>query len=144
MADADPIVITPRLAIPRDEITMRASRSSGPGGQHVNTSSTRIELTWNVADSPSISGEQRARLLAKLGSRLDGTGTLRLVAQSGRSQLRNKEEALARFAEVVAEGLVVPKARRATRPTKAAKRERLHDKRKRGALKKERKRQDDN
>lgn len=143
MADADPILVTPRLAIPRDEVTLRASRSSGPGGQHVNTSSTRIELTWNVTDSPSLSGEQRARLLARLGPRLDGTGTLRLVAQSARSQLRNKEEAIARMAELVAEALVVPKVRRATRPTKAAKRERLESKRKRGALKKERRRRDD-
>ncbi|MDZ4259078.1 MAG: alternative ribosome rescue aminoacyl-tRNA hydrolase ArfB [Gemmatimonadales bacterium] len=142
MADGDPIPISPRLAIPREEVTLRASRSSGPGGQHVNTSSTRIELTWNISDSPSLSPEQRERLLTRLASRLDSSGTLRLVSQTGRSQLRNKEEAVARFAAIVAQALVVPKTRRPTRPSKAAKRERLDDKRKRGALKKERKRRE--
>jgi ribosome-associated protein len=143
MSESDAIPITPRLAIPRDEVTLRATRSSGPGGQHVNTSSTRVELTWNVAASPSLSLEQRERLLAKLAPRLDGSGTLRVVAQSERSQLRNRDEAITRFAAIVAQALVVPKTRRPTRPTKAAKRERLDDKRKRGALKKERKRRDD-
>lgn len=143
MADGDPIPISPRLAIPREEVTLRASRSSGPGGQHVNTSSTRIELTWNIADSPSLSPEQRERLLTRLASRLDSSGTLRLVSQTGRSQLRNKEEAVARLAELVAEALVVPKVRRATRPSKSAKRERLDQKRKRGALKQERRRTGD-
>lgn len=143
MTESDAIPITPRLAIPRDEVTLRATRSSGPGGQHVNTSSTRVELTWNVAASPSLSLEQRERLLAKLAPRLDSSGTLRVVAQSERSQLRNRDEAITRFAAIVAQALVVPKTRRPTRPTKAAKRERLDDKRKRGALKKERKRRDD-
>jgi ribosome-associated protein len=143
MSESDAIPITPRLAIPRDEVTLRATRSSGPGGQHVNTSSTRVELTWNVAASPSLSLVQRERLLAKLAPRLDGSGTLRVVAQSERSQLRNRDEAITRFAAIVAQALVVPKTRRPTRPTKAAKRERLDDKRKRGALKKERKRRDD-
>lgn len=143
MADGDPIPISPRLAIPREEVTLRASRSSGPGGQHVNTSSTRIELTWNISDSPSLSPEQRERLLTRLASRLDSSGTLRLVSQTGRSQLRNKEEAVARLAELVAEALVVPKVRRATRPSKSAKRERLDQKRKRGALKRERRRTGD-
>lgn len=143
MADADVIEINRRLAIPRSELTFRATRSSGPGGQHVNTSSTRIELTWNVAESPSLAPEQRERLLQRLVARLDGTGTLRLVAQSGRSQLRNREEAVARFAEILAEALVVPKVRRATKPSKAAKRVRLDEKRKRGALKKERRTRDD-
>lgn len=143
MSESDAIPITPRLAIPREEITQRATRSSGPGGQHVNTSSTRVELTWNVAASPSLSESQRERLLAKLATRLDGSGTLRVVAQSERSQLRNREEAIARFAAMVAQALVVPKTRRPTRPSKAAKRERLETKRKRGALKKERRRRDD-
>ncbi len=143
MTDSDAIAITPRLAIPREEVTLRATRSSGPGGQHVNTSSTRVELTWSVAESPSLTEAQRERLLAKLATRIDGTGTLRVVAQSERSQLRNREEAVARFAAILAQALVVPKTRRPTRPTKAAKRERLDDKRKRGALKKERKRRDD-
>jgi ribosome-associated protein len=143
MTESDAIPITPRLAIPREEITLRATRSSGPGGQHVNTSSTRVELTWNVTESPSLSPEQRERLLGKLATRLDSSGTLRVVAQSERSQLRNREEAISRFAALVAQALVVPKIRRPTRPSKSAKRERLDDKRKRGALKKERKRRDD-
>lgn len=143
MADADPIEITPRLAIPRDEVTLRATRSGGPGGQHVNTSSTRIELTWSVADSPSLAPEQRERLLQRLAPRLDRHGTLRLVAQAERSQHRNREAVLERFAEVVAAALVVPKVRRATRPTAASKRARLDDKRKRSAIKRDRRRRDD-
>jgi ribosome-associated protein len=143
MTDDGPIPITARLAIPRDELELKATRSGGPGGQHVNTSSTRIELTWNVAQSPSLWEDERARLLDKLAHRLDSAGQLRIVAQGERSQLQNREAALARFAEVVARALVVPKRRKATRPTKASKEKRLESKKQRGALKRERQRRTD-
>lgn len=138
MDESDLIPITPRLAIPRAELALRATRSGGPGGQHVNTSSTRIELVWNVAASPSLSPIERERLLTKLAHRLDSDGQLRIVAQEERSQLRNREAAIARFAAMVAQALVVPKVRRATRPTKASKAKRLDTKRHRGAIKRDR------
>lgn len=138
MDESDLIPITPRLAIPRAELTLRATRSGGPGGQHVNTSSTRIELVWNVATSPSLSPVQRERLLTKLAHRLDSDGQLRIVAQEERSQLRNREAAIARFTAMIAQALVVPKVRRATRPTKASKAKRLDTKRHRGAIKRDR------
>lgn len=143
MTDDGPIPINARLAIPRDELDLKATRSGGPGGQHVNTSSTRIELTWNVAHSPSLWEDERARLLEKLAHRLDSAGQLRIVAQGERSQLQNREAALARFAEVVAKALVVPKRRKATRPTKASKEKRLENKKQRSALKRERQRRND-
>jgi ribosome-associated protein len=143
MADEDWIEVTPTLRIPRSEVVLRASRSGGPGGQHVNTSSSRIELTWDVAGSLSLPDETRAWLRRRLANRLDTTGQLRLVAQEERSQLRNRAAVLERFRDLVARAMVVPRTRKPTRPTKAAKRARLDDKRHRAAIKKERKRRDD-
>lgn len=143
MADDDWIEVTSALRIPRSELVLRASRSGGPGGQHVNTSSTRIELTWDVAGSLSLADATRAWLLRRLATRLDTTGQLRLVAQEERSQLRNREAVLQRFRELVARAMVVPKTRKPTKPSKAAKRARRDDKTRRAAIKKERKRQDD-
>ncbi|HEY3934041.1 MAG TPA: alternative ribosome rescue aminoacyl-tRNA hydrolase ArfB [Gemmatimonadales bacterium] len=140
MAEHEPVEISAALTIPRDELLLRASRSGGPGGQHVNTSSSRIELVWDVATSPSLDETQRSRLLSKLASRLDSDGQLRLVAQDERSQLRNREAVLQRFREVIAAALVVPRARKRTRVPRQAKRARLDSKRKRGALKRERQR----
>ena len=143
MANEDWIEVTPALRIPRSEVVLRASRSGGPGGQHVNTSSTRIELTWDVAGSLSLPDDTRAWLQRRLATRLDTTGQLRLVAQEARSQLRNREAVLERFRELVARAMVVPKTRKSTKPTRAAKRARLNDKRRRAAIKRERRRQDD-
>lgn len=136
----EPIAVSDTLAIPREELVLRASRSSGPGGQHVNTSSTRVELVWDLAASPSLDDASRARLLTRLASRLDTAGNLRLVAQEERSQLRNRQAVLERFAEIVSAALVIPRARKRTRPSRAAKRARLDTKRKRGAQKRERQR----
>jgi ribosome-associated protein len=124
--------------VPLAELEFRASRSGGPGGQHVNTSSTRVEVTWDVAGSPALSDEQCQRLLARLASRLDGTGRLRLVSSSTRSQLRNREDVTERLREVVAQALVVPKTRKRTRPPRAAKAARLESKRRRSATKRDR------
>ncbi len=142
MADGDPLQVSPALAIPREELLFRASRSGGPGGQHVNTSSTRIEVVWNVLESPTLNDYQREALLRRLATRLDSTGQIRVVSQAGRSQLQNRETALERLAELVAAALLEPKKRKATKPTKASKARRVDDKKKRGALKKERRARD--
>lgn len=138
MADGDPIRLSAHLAIPRDELVLKATRSGGPGGQHVNTSSTRIELVWDLAASPSLDEPTREHLLARLASRLDGQGRLRLVAQSERSQFRNREEVLQRFEDVLVRALVIPKHRKPTKPTRASKTRRLEAKKRRGATKRDR------
>ena len=128
------------LSIPLDELTYRASRSGGPGGQHVNTSSTRIEVVWDIAASPSLDDAQRARLLDQLATRLDKEGRLRLVSGATRSQLQNRVDVTARLARVVAAGLHVPRPRKRTKPSRAAKAARLEAKRKRAGLKASRRR----
>jgi ribosome-associated protein len=138
MPDMGFLEVSPDLRVPLMELEFRASRSGGPGGQHVNTSSTRVEVTWDVAGSPALSEEQRQRLLTRLASRLDGTGRLRLVSSSTRSQLRNREDVTERLREVVAQALLVPKARKRTRPPRAAKAARLESKRRRSATKRDR------
>jgi ribosome-associated protein len=138
MIDGNDLVVTPQLSIPYAELEYRASRSGGPGGQHVNTSSTRIEVWWDVAGSPTLTPEQRAQLLERLESRLDSNGRLRLVSSGSRSQLRNREDVTERLRSVVAAALVVRKRRKATKPSRAAKAARLEAKRRRAALKERR------
>jgi ribosome-associated protein len=138
MPDMGFLEVSPDLRVPLAELEFRASRSGGPGGQHVNTSSTRVEVTWDVAGSPALSEEQRQRLLVRLASRLDGTGRIRLVSSGTRSQLRNREDVTERLREVVAQALVVPKARKRTRTPRAAKAARLENKRRRAATKRDR------
>jgi ribosome-associated protein len=130
--------ITPTLLLPLPELDYRATRSGGPGGQHVNTSSTRIEVWWDIGGSPTLTDDQRARLLSRLATRLDGEGRLRIVASESRSQLRNREAATERLREVVAAALAVPKPRKRTKPSRAAKAARLEAKRRRAATKRER------
>jgi len=134
--------VTDDVAIPRSELTFRATRSGGPGGQHVNTSSTRVELIWNVDQSAALTDEQRARIREKLASRIDANGNLRVVASVHRSQARNRDEAEARLAAMVERALRIPKARRKTRPPRAAKEARLEEKKKRSERKKRRGRVD--
>jgi ribosome-associated protein len=124
--------IDERLSIPLVEITLRTSRSSGPGGQHANVTASRVEASFDVLASASLSGAQRARVLARAGDRIVA------VAQDERSQLRNRELALKRLAERLAKALAVPRRRRATRPTAASRARRLQDKRKAGRRKLER------
>ena len=128
--------ITPELAIPRSELTYRATRAGGPGGQHVNTSSTRVELTWDVASSPSLGDEQRARILARLARRIDSSGVLSMTDATTRSQHRNRERVTERFAEVVASAFVEKKKRKATKVPRAVKQARLDEKKKRSQTKK--------
>jgi ribosome-associated protein len=140
MADDGMLDISPELRLPLSELDVRASRAGGPGGQHVNTSSTRVEVWWDVATSRALSEEQRQRLLARLAGRLDRSGRLRVVEGGSRSQLRNREAATERLARLVAEALRIPKARKRTRPSRAAKAARLEAKRRRAAVKRERRR----
>ncbi len=140
MADDGMLDISPELRLPLSELDVRASRAGGPGGQHVNTSSTRVELWWDVAGSRALSEEQRQRLLARLAGRLDRTGRLRVVEGGSRSQLRNRQAATERLTRLVAEALRIPKTRKRTRPSRAAKAARLEAKRRRAAVKRERRR----
>ena len=102
MADENFLDIPPDLRLPLAELDYQASRSGGPGGQHVNTSSTRIEVWWDVEQSPTLTEGQRAQLLEGLRSRLDSSGRLRLVSSGSRSQLRNREDVTERLRSVVA------------------------------------------
>ncbi len=142
MAEDALLRVTDDLWIPRGELAYKATRSGGPGGQHVNTSSTRVELTWNVGASPSLSPEQRARVLEKLANRIDGEGVIHLASSEHRSQHQNREAATARLAELLAQALHVPKPRRKTRMPRAARESRLRAKRMRSDTKRSRGRVD--
>jgi ribosome-associated protein len=132
--------VSPALTIPASELGWRFSRSSGPGGQHVNTSDSRVELLWDIADSGVLSDGQRLRLLTHLGPRIVA-GVITVAASERRSQLRNREIALAKLSALVAEGLAPEAARRrATRPTQGSNRRRLAAKEQRSATKRQRKR----
>jgi ribosome-associated protein len=132
--------VSAALTIPAAELAWRFSRSSGPGGQHVNTSDSRVELSWNVAGSAVLSDAQRLTLATRLGRRLIA-GVITVTASEHRSQLRNRELALAKLSAVVAEGLA-PGAphRRATKPTRGSNRRRLAAKEQRAATKLQRRR----
>ncbi|PPF83090.1 aminoacyl-tRNA hydrolase [Pseudoclavibacter sp. RFBJ3] len=128
------------LTIPAAELGWRFSRSSGPGGQHVNTSDSRVELFWNVGASLVLSDEQRRMLLSRLGKRLV-SGVVTVASSERRSQLRNREAALEKLANLVREGLAPPgPKRRATKPTKGSQRRRLESKGQRSATKAQRRR----
>ena len=132
--------VSPALTIPASELRWRFSRSSGPGGQHVNTSDSRAELYWDVTASRALTHAQRALLLARLHRRLVG-GVITVAASEQRSQLRNRETALAKLAEIVAAGLAPEAtARRATKPTRGSGRRHLAAKQQRSATKRQRQR----
>lgn len=143
MDDSVYLSVSPDLAIPRSELEYRATRSGGAGGQHVNTSSTRIELLWDLRRSTAITDEQRERLYAKLAARLDSDGRVRVVASDRRSQGQNRQAADSRLATLVRAALVIPKKRRPTKPTRASKEKRLADKKRRGERKRDRRDFDD-
>ena len=128
--------VSEELTIPSSELVFRTSRSGGPGGQHVNTSSTRVELIWSVRDSPSLTDAQRELIFEKLGNRITAAGDIVLAEGGSRSQLRNRKVVTARLRELLADALTPPKPRRRTRPPPAAKEERLREKRRRSELKK--------
>lgn len=124
--------IDSELTIPLAEVTVRVSRSSGPGGQHANVTSSRVEASFDVLSSSTLSDAQRELLLARVGPRVVA------IAQDARSQARNRELALARLSERLASALAVPKRRRATRPTAASRERRLAAKRRGTERKRER------
>jgi ribosome-associated protein len=124
--------------IPDAELSFRATRAGGPGGQHVNQTSTRVEIRWQVTASPSLTEKQRERLLEKLSSRIDSRGFIRVVAEERRSQLRNREAAVERLNKLVQAALKTPKPRKKTKPSAAAKRKRLETKRQRSIQKQQR------
>jgi ribosome-associated protein len=133
-----PLDVRPDLRIPADELHESASRSSGPGGQHVNKTETRVTLRWNVRDSRALREEQRARLLARLSGRLTRRGHLVVHAQRTRSRAQNRELARQRLAELVRDALHAPAARVATRASRAQRERRLEAKRRRSAIKRAR------
>jgi ribosome-associated protein len=126
---AEELKIDERLSIPLAEIELRASRSSGPGGQHANVTASRVEAVFDVGASATLDEAQRARLIERAGSPVTA------VAQEARGQARNRELALRRLAAKVAAGLRTPRRRRATRPTRAARARRLEQKRRIGERK---------
>jgi ribosome-associated protein len=130
----DPMVVTRSVRVPLSEIELRVSRSSGPGGQHANVTASRVEAVFDVESAPSLSDEQRRRVMARVGPRLTA------VAQDTRSQARNRELALERLRSRLAAALAVPRTRRATKPTAASRAERVEAKRRRGELKRARRR----
>ena len=129
------IVINSHLIISSSEIAYHTTRSSGPGGQHVNKAETQVELLYDVAHSPSLTEAQRQRILSQLKNLIDQDGVLHLTAQSERSQLRNREIVTVRFQEMLAAALRVPKKRRPTKPTAASQTRRVESKKRRGQIK---------
>jgi ribosome-associated protein len=129
------IEITPSLAIEEGEIEQSFVRASGPGGQHVNKTSTAVQLRFDARRSPSLPNDVALRLMRLAGSRLTRDGVIVILAQSERSLKRNREEALARLVALIREATIVPKARKATRPPRAATERRLATKERRAKVK---------
>jgi len=140
---ADDIIINDKITLPAAELSYTASRSSGPGGQHVNTTDSRIQVRWNIAASAVFTDTQKNRLRRGLQSRLTESGDLILASDAHRSQRRNREEVSQRLAALIREHLTPPKPRKKTRPTQASKKRRLDDKKRRSQLKKNRSGGDD-
>ena len=130
------------FTVPEHELRFRASPAAGPGGQHVNRSSTRVEVRWDIANSTSVSDSQLELLLQKLGSRVDSRGVLRVTADERRSQYRNREAAIERLNDLVNKALKRPRPRKKTKPPASAAEKRLVEKKRRAELKRERRRPD--
>jgi ribosome-associated protein len=135
MPDDTILKITDTLDIPLAELHFQFSRSRGPGGQHVNRSATQVELTFDVANSPSLNEAQRARILSGLKSYIDTRGTLHLSSQTTRSQHRNRAEVIERFQRLLQQALYIPKRRVPTRLPPKAKEQRLAEKRRKSTIK---------
>jgi ribosome-associated protein len=144
MSDSAPVAaenllqVNEALSIPRNELDVRVSRASGAGGQHVNKTSSRVEIFWNIRGSRALSEEQRSRLTEKLASKLTTEGSIRVVASDMRSQSRNRDLAEERLADLVRRALIIPRKRRATKPTRAAKEARLESKKRHSTKKRDR------
>ena len=144
LSDSDDVIlINTRVRVPLRELTYRASRASGPGGQNVNKTESAVELLFDLAHTTAMTDDERRRAMAKLTTYLDGDGVIHIESQSERSQLRNREEATRRFAQLLREALVVPKPRRKTRPTRSSVEARLSSKKREGTIKKMRRTSDE-
>lgn len=132
------LYINAQLSIPSDEITFQFSRSGGPGGQNVNRTATQVELRFDVEGSPSLTAEQKALMRHRLRSYIDTRGVLHLFSQATSSQMRNREEVLARFQYLVQQSLHVARKRIATRPSRSARETRLESKRRHSLTKRSR------
>ena len=130
--EPEALQISDSVSIPLTELEYRFSRSSGPGGQHVQKSSTRVELLFDVANSPSLDDQQRARVLKRLAGYVDSAGMLHLTSQSERSQWRNRQEAISRFRALMEKALKRQRRRKPTRPSTASREKRLRDKKRQG------------
>jgi len=132
---ANDLPVQENLLIPASELSEQVSTSGGPGGQHVNKTSSRVTLRWNIAQSQALTLWQRSRLLQQLASRLTSTGELLVQVDQTRSQHSNRSLARQRLVAIVAKALERQKARRKTRPTRASQRRRVDGKKQRGAVK---------
>ena len=135
---ADSLPVDATHAIPRYELMVRATRSGGPGGQHVNTSSSRVEVRWNPLESGALTPDEKERIAHRLASRLDSAGWIRVAASDTRSQRQNRLLAEQRLASLVARALHVRKKRVRTSPTRSSQEERLRVKKLRGRRKRDR------
>ena len=126
------------MQIPESELNITFARSSGAGGQNVNKTSTKVIIHWSVGKSAVLTDEEKVRVREKLANRINNEDELVLMSEEERSQLQNRESAIARLQELVTEALHVPKKRRPTRPSKSSKLKRLEGKKIRSQIKKER------
>jgi ribosome-associated protein len=129
------IIVTDRISIPEDELRFTASLSSGPGGQNVNKLNTRVTLWFDVVNSPSLSPEDKALLMSRLGSRISKDGVMRVISQQTRSQVANREVAVERFVQLLRTALKRTKVRKKMGLSNAAKLRRLEEKKQRSILK---------
>lgn len=132
------IEVTSDITIPSEELTITASRSSGPGGQNVNKVNTKVTLSFDVGQSPSLNDEQKSLIFNRLATRINKEGQLRISSQSSRSQWTNRETVLIRFADLIREALKTRPPRKRTRVSQQAKRKRLENKKHRALIKKTR------
>lgn len=135
---AKPVKVS-KLHIPIEELEISFAKSSGPGGQNVNKTNTKVQLSWQLMHSPALTDSKRELLLKNLQSKLTVDGRLVIVSDRFRSQDRNREDCLLKFAAIIEKATFIPKARKKTKPTKASKEKRLKDKKSRSEIKKNRK-----
>jgi len=137
------LVVTPRVTIPGGELAIAFARSGGPGGQNVNKVASKVELRWNPTTSAALTDEERAWLVHRLKSRLTSDGTLIVTSTATRDQGKNRDDATSKLALIVRAALDRPRPRRATKPSRGAKRRRLADKRHHAEIKRSRAGRDD-